>query len=357
MLGYKSILKKCIHEKDNLMMNYLLPMVNFTQETSLDYCVDSLDDLQILLGNANNKVIALFDNAFVKNKPCDRIHNIRWYEKGKKINQIVLRSESSFINKEMIIKRNLELTNLPSDSRSNVTNVRVKMLKTDWITQNGSLNELLTILSEAKEELYKTDLFKTLLGGFWDDLSKAIRIVCFYPFLVFFFVNVGYLTYFMNTPKSFLTDTEAIVEIIFRYTFLILQIYFLMLFLMQMYGKANKGFISIFFSGKTFLELLRLYINLTILFSYGFETSITNGTDLRRYAAIVIVISYYRLFYWLRIDPKLSLVIRVFFSSIKNVMGSFMFLFIIILMGFANSKYLINRNLEYRQESILSKKF
>ena len=36
VLGYKSILKKCIHEKDAMMMNYLVQMLNLTPEASLE---------------------------------------------------------------------------------------------------------------------------------------------------------------------------------------------------------------------------------------------------------------------------------------------------------------------------------
>ena len=231
VFGYKSILKKCIHEKDNLMMNYLLPLMNLTTEASIEACGDSLDDLVNMIKNVNTKVIALFDNAFVKNKACYRIHNIRWYEKNKKINQIVLKRESSHIDKEMIIQRNLELTNLTDDSRSNVTNVDVKMLKTDWVNQNGTLNDLLTVLSEAKDELFKTDLFKTLLGGFWDDLSFAIKITCLYPFLCFTLTNLGYLTFFLSYSKEELTENELMFERASRFTLIFFQLYYIVIWL------------------------------------------------------------------------------------------------------------------------------
>ena len=196
--GYKSILKKCIHENDNLMMNYLLPIVNLTPEASIEACVDSLDDLANMIRNVNSKVIALFDNAFVKNKACYAITNIKWYEIGKKTNQIIIKTKDSFLSKKKIIARNKYLANITDDARSNVINVEVKMLKTDWINENGSLYELLILISEANEELFKTDLFKTLLGGFWDDLSSSIKYICFYPYFLYFLFSVIYLSHFLT---------------------------------------------------------------------------------------------------------------------------------------------------------------
>ena len=90
-------------------MNYLLQLMNLTPEASLEGVVDSLDDLRNIVNSVNGRVIDLFDNAFVKNKACERVKSTQWYDfvSGKKINQIVLERKDSYLNKEMIIKKNL----------------------------------------------------------------------------------------------------------------------------------------------------------------------------------------------------------------------------------------------------------
>ena len=45
-------------------------MMNLTPEASIEGCVDSLDDMMVMIQNVNNKVFDLFDNSFVKNKAC-----------------------------------------------------------------------------------------------------------------------------------------------------------------------------------------------------------------------------------------------------------------------------------------------
>ena len=70
------------------------------------------------------------------------IKNIQWFENrdNKKINQIVIEKKESFIDKTEIVNKNQELAGIiDNDGKSNVVNVEVKMLRTDWITHNGSL--------------------------------------------------------------------------------------------------------------------------------------------------------------------------------------------------------------------------
>ena len=87
-----------------------------------------------------------------------------------------------------------------------MVNVDVKMLRTDWINKNGSLYDLFVLMSTAKEELFKTDLFKSLINGFWDDFSYYIRLSCFYPFLLLFGLNIFYIGEFMHTEKRVMDE-------------------------------------------------------------------------------------------------------------------------------------------------------
>ena len=109
----------------------------------------------------------------------------------------------------MIVNKNLDTALMTQESQSNVVNVDVKMLRTDWINKNGSLYYLFVLLSTAKEELFKTDLFKSLINGFWDDFSSQIRLWCFYPFLILFVLNNYYICFFMYTEKGSMDEKYA----------------------------------------------------------------------------------------------------------------------------------------------------
>ena len=51
--------------------------------------------------------------------------------------------------------------------------IQVRTLRTDWIqntTENGktySLNDLILAMAEAEDDIFRSDLFKTLIAGFW----------------------------------------------------------------------------------------------------------------------------------------------------------------------------------------------
>ena len=76
------------------------------------------------------------------------------------------------------------------------------MLRTDWINRNGSLYELFVLFSNAKDDLFKTNLFRSLINGFWDVLSTRIFYLYIFPFLILFVSNVFYLSYYLEMEKS-----------------------------------------------------------------------------------------------------------------------------------------------------------
>ena len=82
------------------------------------------------------------------------------------------------------------------------------MIRTDWIKRNGSLYDLMCVFSDAKEDLFKTELFKILITGFWDDLSTPIFFSAFIPFTIFLAINLYYLTYFMYARRDELEEED-----------------------------------------------------------------------------------------------------------------------------------------------------
>ena len=60
----------------------------------------------------------------------------------------------------------------------------------------------MVVFSDAKEELFKTDLFKILISGYWSDLSNMIIITCFIPFFLFFLINTIYFSYYLEYNKN-----------------------------------------------------------------------------------------------------------------------------------------------------------
>ena len=99
------------------------------------------------------------------------------------------------------------------------------------------------------------------------------------------------------------------------------------------------------------LELIQVLFNVLILSSYGFKGCFISRTILRRFAAVVVMIIYLRVFYWLRLFTMFSLVIRVLYNTLKNI-TTFMILLILVILAFANASYIINSNLAEDDQSI-----
>ena len=66
--------------------------------------------------------------------------------------------------------------------------------------------------------------------------------------------------------------------------------------------------------------------------------------QLRRLGAISVIICYLQIFYWLRLFSTFSLVIRVLYNTLKNII-QFTILLFIVIFAFSNAYYIIEFNL------------
>ena len=56
--------------------------------------------------------------------------------------------------------------------------VKVRMLRTDWVFnennkgKRGNLIQLTKAMANAPDDLFKTDMFQVLIGGFWNQYYR-----------------------------------------------------------------------------------------------------------------------------------------------------------------------------------------
>ena len=69
---------KSVHFKSTKYRDMLIKLSLMCQETELTCFVDSIDDLEILLVQANPISTSLLDKAFTKTRYCEEIETVDW---------------------------------------------------------------------------------------------------------------------------------------------------------------------------------------------------------------------------------------------------------------------------------------
>ena len=87
------------------------------------------------------------------------------------------------------------------DSRQ-YKDVEITMLRTDWIYNGSDMGDLIIAMSEADTELFKTDLFHVLIGGFWNFYFLKIIMVGFLPWTINSGLTLYYLSNFLHVNEE-----------------------------------------------------------------------------------------------------------------------------------------------------------
>ena len=60
------------------------------------------------------------------------------------------------------------------------------------------MDDLIIAMSNANDELFKTDLFNVLIGGFWKTYVKTVVLLGFVPWLIYTILSLFYISNFLN---------------------------------------------------------------------------------------------------------------------------------------------------------------
>lgn len=93
----------------------------------------------------------------------------------------------------------MQLCSRKDHEKTYFKNVGVTTLRTDWIYNKGSnMDDLVIAMSNANDELFKTDLFNVLIGGFWETYYKQVFIFGFIPWIVYTVLTLYYFSNFLH---------------------------------------------------------------------------------------------------------------------------------------------------------------
>ena len=63
--------------------------------------------------------------------------------------------------------------------------------------KEATLGDLLEILAKASDPILDTEFCKILVDYFYEENLYDIKNFCFYPFAIYFFSTICYMSYFM----------------------------------------------------------------------------------------------------------------------------------------------------------------
>ena len=109
--------------------------------------------------------------------------------------QVVVRKLNSHVTTTDIDSERLKQNSNKTDNKTYYKNVYVTLLRTDWIYNNGTdMDDLVMAMSNANDELFKTDLFNVLIGGFWTTYYKRLVFFGFIPWIVYTILALVYFS-------------------------------------------------------------------------------------------------------------------------------------------------------------------
>ena len=76
---------KSVHFYSNKYRDILIKLSLLCEETEITSFVDSIDDLEILLINANPVSVTLFERAFTETRYCKEVETVDWMSANQKM--------------------------------------------------------------------------------------------------------------------------------------------------------------------------------------------------------------------------------------------------------------------------------
>ena len=75
---FASVRMKSVHFHSNKYRDILIKLSLLCKETEITSFVDSIDDLEILLINANPVSVTLFERSFTETRYCKEVETVDW---------------------------------------------------------------------------------------------------------------------------------------------------------------------------------------------------------------------------------------------------------------------------------------
>ena len=232
--------------------------------------------------------------------------------------------------------------------------VDVKGFDLYWILNSeAGRNFLLKLCDQDNYDFFTTEFVSTLIFFLWSHYKVRIILFQMIPYCAYFAVFISLVfyneSYFPNNADHGSTESSGVIyesgefDVMQGLSITLLLILAYFFFLLY---KTCRSLGKIFWKFMwVWLTLISNILNLTIVIM----TMNTNRGDntytlnIRRLEAVAVVLMWLRFLYFFRIIDNTAPFIRMI-SQILYDMRAFVFIFVLIILGFANGFYVLAKN-------------
>lgn len=216
----------------------------------------------------------------------------------------------------------------------------IKAIEFDWIFDKNYGKKFLSALSKTEHtKIFELQIISDIVLYMWGYYRTQIIFQLLFPFIVYFAVFIMYASWISNRKSienGSMGDTYYTINFIFLMFIIVMLIwngYFNIRKLIYYKHKFFKSFWNWVDIGSFVLNLIVIIMDLKD----------------KSYSKIVPVLSlatllmYVKLIYFGRISRKTAWMVRMIYSVTIDI-RYYLFIFVIMVLGFSNSFYIINKN-------------
>ena len=338
-IDFGSVLRKSIYSENVRIKSCLLTIANKCAECSLvTFCADQ-DAFGELIKDLSQNAIELIADSFVATPFTKRILNCSWYPEMEPI--VTMRMDSSLVTQSDVncrIQQILE-ENGVAENEMTKTQVEVRLLDLSWLlADRKTFVHFTTVLGNASnDQIYTTELLKTLLVEFWEENYQKILRRCLLPW-------IGYAIctqfFFVQSLRGETDDMSQIWIFILGLAVLIGLFYQI-----SIEWRQSKN--------ESLLEYLTKIVNLMDIFQYlstlwivtiqMLDTQVPGRSSQRVIAAISTLFLWIKVLDWMQLFGPTSFFIKLITETILDIQHFFI-IFLVALFMIGVPMYILQLN-------------
>jgi hypothetical protein len=214
----------------------------------------------------------------------------------------------------------------------------VQAIEFSWLFNHAHRKNFLKALTNTKDiEIFSLDIVKNILMFLWGYYRGVIFGIILIPFLIYFLTFILYASY-INRRKEDETNKDGDYHRANDALIIIIFIGIIMSFILEV-SKIIYSYKSYLMSFWNIISLISLVLNFFVVTA---DLSGMGERTLLPPMAIAVLLMWIRFFYFGRVFLSTAWMVRMIYSVIKEI-GYFLLIFFLMVIGFANVFFIIQR--------------
>lgn len=217
------------------------------------------------------------------------------------------------------------------------------MLRIDWLFRRdpGFKQTVQTLANTPDESLFSSELVITLVENFWEEYYYSIVWLVLIPFVIYFLTTMVYFSTYLIDEVNMHHDKDehTNLEYVLRIILIIMMIYFAAYEILQLFTKGLRYFIEFW----NLFDCASFGLNTVLMLNHLFVYNWFERETIVVCSFLAMFCMWWKLIYWFKLFTPTSFYIRLVIQTIWGI-RYFFIIFIFILMMFANSIFILDRN-------------